>query len=381
MAMANACSSDRTDGQQSDRRRRLGATAFSCVFLVWAVSGVQELAAANTPAGLKAAQLAVTIAYLLSYPLGTWLSSSDRPRLKVWYVALATVLGLATLGLDGLDSSALLIYLVALSAMMLTGRVAFVFAGCVTAVAFTASAFVPGGPDWGTLVLMVVLTIGVTSFAKVGGDLKVANQEVARLAVAEERARVARDVHDVLGHSLTTVTLKLGLVRRLLETTPEEVERLIVEVGEAEQLSRQALSEVRATLSGYRSASLSAEVAGARAALASAGITADLPRAVDNVLPAYQESFAYVLREGVTNVLRHSGATSCEVRLGESWLEVRDNGRATVADMGASRVDGGGAGLTGLADRLAAIGGRIDAGPVPGGGFLLRASVPEQVPA
>jgi two-component system sensor histidine kinase DesK len=189
----------------------------------------------------------------------------------------------------------------------------------------------------------------------------VANQEVARLAVAEERARVARDVHDVLGHSLTTVTLKLGLVRRLLETTPEEVERLIVEVGEAEQLSRQALSEVRATLSGYRSASLSAEVAGARAALASAGITADLPRAVDNVLPAYQESFAYVLREGVTNVLRHSGATSCEVRLGESWLEVRDNGRATVADAGASRVDGGGAGLTGLADRLAAIGGRCRA--------------------
>jgi two-component system sensor histidine kinase DesK len=248
-------------------------------------------------------------------------------------------------------------------------------------VAFVASALSPGGPDWGNLALMVALTIGITSFAKVGGDLKAANQEVARLAVAEERARVARDVHDVLGHSLTTVTLKLGLIRRLLETKPGEVERLIIEVGEAEQLSRQALSEVRATLSGYRSASLSAEVAGARAALASAGIAADLPRAVDNVLPQYQESFAYVLREGVTNVLRHSGATSCEVRLGESWLEVRDNGSAVVEDAGASRVDGGGAGLTGLADRLAEIGGRIDAGPVPGGGFLLRASVPRQVPA
>ena len=99
-----------------------------------------------------------------------------------------------------------------------------------------------------------------------------------------------------------------------------------------------------------------------------------------NVLPEYQESFAYVLREGVTNVLRHSGATSCEVRLGESWLEVRDNG-AAVADVGASRVDGGGAGLTGLSDRLASIGGHIDAGPVPGGGFLLRASVPRPVPA
>jgi two-component system sensor histidine kinase DesK len=378
MAMAQGCTSDQVDGEQADRRRRVGATAFAFVFLIWAVSGLQDLANADVPVAMKATQLAVTIAYLLSYPFGTWLSFVERPRLKVWYVAVAAVLGLAALWLDGPASSYLLIYLVALSAIMVKGRAAFVVAGSATAVAFIASAYAPGGLDWGQLALMVALTIGISSFTKVGGDLRAANREVARLAVAEERARVARDVHDVLGHSLTTVTLKLGLIRRLLETNPGEVERLIIEVGEAEQLSRQALSEVRATLSGYRSASLSAEVAGARAALASAGIAADLPRAVDNVLPEYQESFAYVLREGVTNVLRHSGATSCEVRLGESWLEVRDNG-AAACNSGESRADGGGAGLTGLADRLAAIGGRIDAGPVPGGGFLLRASVPKQV--
>lgn len=381
MAMANGCTSDQADGERADRRRRVGATAFAFVFLIWSVSGLQELVHANVPTGMKVAQLAVSIVYLLGYPFGTWLSFVDRPRLKLWYVAVAGALGLAALWLDGPGSSYLLIYLVALSAIMLTGRVAGLFAAAVTVVAFIVSAFTPDGPDWSELALMVALSIGISSFTKVGTDLRAANREVARLAVAEERARVARDVHDVLGHSLTTVTLKLGLIRRLLETKPGEVERLIIEVGEAEQLSRQALSEVRATLSGYRSASLSAEVAGARAALASAGIAADLPRAVDNVLPAYQESFAYVLREGVTNVLRHSGATSCEVRLGESWLEVRDNGSAAVEGAGASRVDGGGAGLTGLADRLAAIGGRIDAGPVPGGGFLLRASVSEQVPA
>jgi len=379
MAMVDGCTSAQVDGERAERRRRVGATVFAALFLAWSVPGIEDLVNSRTPAGLKAAQLAVTVAYLVSYPLGTWLSYSIGPRLKVWYVALATALGLATLGLDGPDVSVLLIYVLALSAIMLTRRVALVFAGCITVVAFVASSFTPTGPDWGDLVLMVVLSIGISNFAKVGGDLRAANREVARLAVAEERARVARDVHDVLGHSLTTVTLKLGLIRRLLETRPGEVERLIIEVGEAEQLSRQALSEVRATLSGYRSASLSAEVAGARAVLASAGITADLPRAVDNVLPEYQESFAYVLREGVTNVLRHSGATSCEVRLGESWLEVRDNGSAA-GDAGASRVNGGGAGLTGLADRLAAIGGRIDAGPVPGGGFLLRASVVRQVP-
>jgi len=379
MAMVDGRTSAQVDGERAERRRRVGVTVFAALFLAWSVPGIEDIVNSNTSAGLKAAQLAVTIAYLLSYPFGTWLSSAIGPRLKVWYVALVTALGLAALALDGLDASALLIYALALGAIMLPRRVAFVFAGCITVVAFVASTLTPTGPDWGDLVLMVILTIGISSFAKVGGDLRAANREVARLAVAEERARVARDVHDVLGHSLTTVTLKLGLIRRLLETNPGEVERLIIEVGEAEQLSRQALSEVRATLSGYRSASLSAEVAGARAALASAGITADLPRAVDDVLPEYQESFAYVLREGVTNVLRHSGATSCEVRLGESWLEVRDNGSAA-GDAGASRVNGGGAGLTGLADRLATIGGRIDAGPVPGGGFLLRASVPRQVP-
>lgn len=380
MPMANECASDTADGERADRRRRVGATAFAFVFLAWSISGLGELAQGNAPVALKATQLAVTIAYLLSYPLGTWLSFLERPRLKLWYVAVAGVLGVTALWLDGSGKSYLLIYLVALSSIMLTGRLAAVFAVGVTALAFVVSAFESGGPDWSELALMVALSIGISSFARVGVDLKAANREVARLAVAEERARVARDVHDVLGHSLTTVTLKLGLIRRLLETKPGEVERLIIEVGEAEQLSRQALSEVRATLSGYRSASLSAEVAGARAALASAGITADLPRAVDDVLPEFQESFAYVLREGVTNVLRHSGATSCEVRLGESWLEVRDNGSAA-ADAGASRANGGGAGLTGLADRLAAIGGRIDAGPVPGGGFLLRASVARPVAA
>jgi two-component system sensor histidine kinase DesK len=381
MRMGDRCTSDPADGDKADRRRRVGATAFSFVFLSWSVPGVVDIARSDSPAGLKAAQLAVTIAYLLSYPLGTWLSSFERPRLKVWYVALATTLGLATVWLDWPGTSILLIYALALAAILLPRPASIVVASGITAAAFIASALAPDGPDWGNLALMVALTIGITSFNKVGGDLRAANREVARLAVAEERARVARDVHDVLGHSLTTVTLKLGLIRRLLETRPGEVERLIIEVGEAEQLSRQALSEVRATLSGYRSASLSAEVAGARAVLASAGITADLPRAVDNVLPEYQESFAYVLREGVTNVLRHSGATSCEVRLGESWLEVRDNGSAEVTDAAASRANGGGAGLTGLADRLSAIGGRIDAGPVPGGGFLLRASVSRPVPA
>jgi two-component system, NarL family, sensor histidine kinase DesK len=102
--------------------------------------------------------------------------------------------------------------------------------------------------------------------------------------------------------------------------------------------------------------------------LQAAEIAADLPHAVDNVPAALQEPFAYVLREGVTNVIRHSNARRCEVRLGESWIEIRDDG--TVVDSGSA-----GHGLAGLKERLAKVGGSLSAGPAPSGGFVVRASV------
>lgn len=362
---------DECERERVEPRRRLLTSLFSSIFLVWMIETVQDQVVAGDATGV-----ALVLGYMFCYPFGIWLSFGLRLWPKVVLIAVMYQLAAAMVVHLGPSSAGALVYVVALSAAILPQAAGITVGLLGTAAAFAVSFYQQGGPSYGSLALMLALTIGLSLFAKQGNNLKKANEEVARLAVAEERARVARDIHDVLGHSLTTVTVKLGLVRRLLETTPGEVERLIVEVGEAEQLSRQALSEVRATLSGYRSASLTAEVAGARAALASAGIAADLPRAVDNVTPAYQESFAYVLREGVTNVLRHSGATTCEVRLGESWLEVRDNGHACTSTASSSRANGGGEGLTGLADRMAAIGGQLDAGPVPGGGFLLRASVP-----
>ncbi len=119
---------------------------------------------------------------------------------------------------------------------------------------------------------------------------------------------------------------------------------------------------MRATVSGYRTASLPAELVGARAALSAAGIAADLPQAVDDVTGGLQTTFAYVLREGVTNVIRHSNASRCEVRLGDTWLEVRDNGRSAAEVVISSRASGGGHGLSGLAERVAAVNGTLDAG-------------------
>ena len=116
---------------------------------------------------------------------------------------------------------------------------------------------------------------------------------------------MARDLHDVLGHSLTTITVKAGLARRLLEAG--EQGRAADEVADVERLGRQALSDVRATVAANRVASLPRELAGAAEALRAAGIAADLPHAVDDVPADRQEVFAYVVREGVTNTIRHSG--------------------------------------------------------------------------
>ena len=244
---------------------------------------------------------------------------------------------------------------------------------------FVVLAVMLSGSYLGLLIILfsvAVLCRSVVHMIDINRELRLARDQVAALAVADERGRIARDLHDVLGHSLTTVTVKAGLARRMLESGVESA-RVLTEMRDVERLSRQALADITATVSGERAVSLAAELVGAKEALRSAGIDADFPLAVDDVEPAYQEAFAFALREGVTNVLRHSaGATRCEVRLGDSWLEVRDDGDPGPAAAVPSRASGGGTGLTGLSDRLGGIGARLEAGPLPSQGFRLRVEVP-----
>jgi two-component system, NarL family, sensor histidine kinase DesK len=228
--------------------------------------------------------------------------------------------------------------------------------------------------DWGDLVTVASVTMAMffmSSLVRAVRRLQLANEEIATLAVANERERVARDLHDLLGHSLTTITVKAGLARRVLESSGD-IPRAVEEIREVEGLTRSALSDVRATVSEYREVSLSAEIVGARAALRAAEIDADLPHAVDNVRPELQSVFGYVLREAVTNVLRHSGAKLVKVKLGDTWLEVEDDGTATDVVPGN--------GLRGLTERLDAVGGTLRASARPGGGLLVRAEVPQPEP-
>lgn len=226
--------------------------------------------------------------------------------------------------------------------------------------------------DVGTLTGIVVAMFSAARLISTVRHLRAAQEEIAILAVSGERQRLARDLHDILGHSLTTITVKAGLARRVLESA-KDIDRAITEIREVEELSRSALSDVRATVSEYREVSLSAELVGARAALRAAEIDADLPHAVDNVRTELQKTFGYVLREAVTNVIRHSGAKLVRVRLGRNWMEISDDGHGAAA--------GPGNGLRGLRERLAEVGGTLQAESRPGGGFLVRAEVATRVEA
>jgi two-component system, NarL family, sensor histidine kinase DesK len=196
-----------------------------------------------------------------------------------------------------------------------------------------------------------------------------ARAELAQLAAENERIRIARDLHDLVGHSLTTITVKAGLARRLGASDPA---RALSQIAEVEELSRQALANVRSAVSGYRDVTLAGELARGRELLRASGIAADLPTATDVVDPEHQELFGWTVREGLTNVVRHARARSCAVRLSRSAIEIVDDG---IGEPTPSSGVAAGNGLSGLRERVAAAGGSVDAGPLQAGGWALRVTL------
>jgi two-component system sensor histidine kinase DesK len=227
-------------------------------------------------------------------------------------------------------------------------------------------------PAWNTGLAVLLASIAMWGFFSVvqaNIALSAARAEVARLAAENERSRIARDLHDLLGHSLTTITVKAGLARRLGERG--ETHRALQEITEVEQLARRTLGDVRAAVAGHRDVTLVGELATAREVLRAAAVIAEMPGSVDVVDPALSELFGWVVREGVTNVVRHARANHVRITLGPRSVEISDDGRGGTP--------GAGNGLAGLRERVEAAGGTMQA---TGGftGFRLRVEVPT-VPA
>ncbi|WP_051764194.1 sensor histidine kinase [Saccharothrix syringae] len=209
-----------------------------------------------------------------------------------------------------------------------------------------------------------------------------ARQTAEALAVAEERLRFAADLHDIQGHHLQAIALKAELAERLVGRDDERARR---HAAEAAELARTALRETRDVVQGYRRASLGTEITNAVGVLRAAGIEAVVAGDAADVPPPLQPLFGALVREGTTNVLRHSRARRCDVAIdvvgGQVSVRLRNDGVRSddAAEAGSGGSDGfGGSGLAGLRERFAAVGGRVDAGRAAAGSFELvgRAAVP-----
>jgi len=200
-------------------------------------------------------------------------------------------------------------------------------------------------------------------------QLSLAREQIARLAVGEERLRFARDLHDLLGHSLSVIALKSELAGRLIKASPGLAAH---EVEDIEKVARDALREVREAVAGYRQPTLAAELAGAHEALTAAGIAFSVDQDRVALPPAVEAVLAWTVREGVTNVMRHSQAKRCAIRItnkdGRATVDVVDDGRGGLPEAGS--------GLHGLQERVLERGGTLTAEPLPHEGFRLRVMLP-----
>jgi two-component system sensor histidine kinase DesK len=210
---------------------------------------------------------------------------------------------------------------------------------------------------------------GTRHLISVNAELLEARDELARNAVAQERLRFARDLHDLLGHSLSLIALKSELAGRLAEMDPT---RARAEMADVEAAARRALAEVRDAVSGYRQVTLAQALAEARSALSAAGITLRTPAPDESLPGAVDAVLGWVVREATTNVLRHSGAHSVAVELARG----ADDVTLTVTDDGHGTAGEAGVGLSGLAERVEGLGGRLATGGEGSSGFRLTAVVP-----
>lgn len=186
-------------------------------------------------------------------------------------------------------------------------------------------------------------------------ELRNTHEEVRRLAAAKERERIGRDLHDLLGHTLSLITLKLELSRRLFDRDHEAARR---ELEEAEKVARQALAEVRAAVTGIRATDLAAELASAQVMLKSSGVALECSDTVPDLPQELERNLALILREAVTNVVRHAGGRVVKIELDA----VGGNVRLSVTDDGRGGITTGGNGLNGMRERVRAVDGvlRID---------------------
>jgi two-component system sensor histidine kinase DesK len=359
------------------RNVRLGSSLIWLGFILFPLVNAFTNQGATIRHGLAILGALVFIAAYVGLVFAARARRADRliPVLFLVLIAVAAALTLA----DRPSWGFLFIYCAACTAFVATAAVGFAgVIGCtVLAGGLTALAGGTGGAAFG----FVTSSLGIGLLMLLMRDLRVRNDELnharaelARLAVAEERERFARDLHDLLGHTLSVIALKAELAGRLL---PDDAPGAQREIADVEAVARGALGEVREAVSGYRQPTLDGELAGARMALDAAGIEARFDRPAVTLDPAVEAVLAWAVREGATNVIRHSDAGTCSMTitagLSEAGVEIVDDGVGAGRD---SALAAEGSGLPGLSERVRALGGQLQAANAPKRGFRLAVTVP-----
>ncbi|WP_217165043.1 histidine kinase [Streptomyces sp. AC512_CC834] len=375
-------------GQRPENRRQRAVKAlWTGIWLVYLSAPVSDLLHGGHAFGVQVLGWTGLVAFVVWYMLLLFRTGrGDRTNLVLGSLAVlaaqSTVLAL-TLGREWL---VLFVYVSIASGAALPLSMARWTIPGASALMTVLALVVPEGTSFiGALLIPALLggfaMTGVRELIRTTVALREARATVAQLAANEERLRLARDLHDLLGHSLSLITLKSELAGRMLPAQPDEAAQ---QVADIEQVSRQALVDVREAVTGYRRPRLAAELAGAKVALSAAGVVAELPGEPDltGVPEDSEAALAWALREAVTNVVRHSGARRCVVELLDRQtldgavleLSVEDDGSGGPGP-GPGPANDPGNGLTGLTERLEKAGGALEAGRIRQG-FRLVARVP-----
>jgi two-component system, NarL family, sensor histidine kinase DesK len=401
-------------GYRSRTGRILGHV-FTGVWLLYLVPAVPYLFSHHYSSLYIAGGMAILVVFSVLYVMlvPSWPMSSKHALPGLAALAVLATAACVFYGPTGLV--ALWIFMSSASGLLVPAPAwaARAVAGCIACYVIFSVTTHAGSSNFLSNLLPVVFIgfamIGLRRQFQLTAELAKAREEVAQLAASEERLRLARDMHDLTGQSLSIITLKSELAARLLGRLPEggDRDRARDEVEQVAAVSRQTLRDIREAISGYRRPTLAVEVITARTALASAGIAArddaDLTMLSGAFDPDAEAALAWCLREAVTNVVRHSGAKNCYIsitrRAGTMSLTVRDDGRGHVPPAGrdqgqdraracavgpavagptahgAARLSAG-TGLHGLSERLSAVGGRLELSPDLHPGFCLIATVP-----
>lgn len=339
----------------TETRRRALAYAMSLVWLLFLSFPLLTAVHSDNPTASRILSILVTVAFAGLYAGAMIRHFRDPDRITgsvtwktVAFIALLAAMCVTQLLLIGVDALSLVVFLVPTTVFRLTPRSGYIAGACVVVAILAASLLTRN---------LAILSFGIISIGVFFGcagsvfftklaidDSRVATQE----AVLDERERVARDIHDVLGHTLTAIVLKSELAERLVEKDPVAAKR---EIALISQLSREGIADVRATVLGLRVRQLSTELEQAREVARGAGIELTVHGEPNDVDPRHRILFAWALREAMTNIVRHAKAQNVSITMTSHGIDIVDDG------VGFSGTVGNG--LRGLRERIEYSGGNL----------------------